>query len=104
MTKRKKEFIDSLWMNTDFGQWVIFSSKGEIDSANELLVKIQSSFPWSADTVEKELSSKIAEEFDSVAEYEEYLKVLDEDNGELVEFMISKDVFGEVYHLLYNKK
>lgn len=100
MTKQKKEFIDSLWMDTDYGQWVLLSSKGKTESANEMLIKIQSDFPWSAEQIAKELSVRIAKELDSAEEFDEYLKMLDEENYDLVDFMISHDVFGHVYSII----
>lgn len=103
MTKQKKEFIDGLWMNTDYGKWILISSEGKIEEANEMLRKIQSEFPWNADQVSKELSIKVAKEFDSVEEYDEYIKMLDEENYDLVDFMISNDVFGYIYDILNQK-
>lgn len=87
-------------MNTDYGKWVLLASKGETKAANEILTKIKSNFPWDAERIEKELSVKIAKEFDSVEEYEKYLKMLDEDDYNLVEFLISNEIFSKVYNLI----
>lgn len=87
-------------MNTDYGQWILFASKGEVKAANEILTKLKSQYPWNVEQIEKELSVKIAKEFNSVEDYEDYLKVLDEDDYNLVDFIISQDIFGKVYDLL----
>lgn len=100
MTKERKKDIDNLWINTDFGKWVLLASEGKTDEANDLFVQIGSSFPWSVDQVEQELSAKIANELDNADEFDEYLKMLDEENYDLVGFMISQDIFGKVFSLL----
>ena len=100
MDKKRKEYIDSLWMNTEYGQWVLFASSGEKGKADKLAEKIISSPPFSLYELDKEISAKIAEKVKNENEFEEYLKALDKENYDLVDFMISNSTFATVYDLL----
>ena len=98
--KNKKNDINGLWMNTEYGQWVLLASKRKIQEANELLEKIKSKPPWNIEQVSKELNVQIAKAFDSVDDFEDYLRLLEKDDDDLVDFIISHDVFGKVYEIL----
>lgn len=99
MTKAKKEFIDSLWMHTEYGQWLFAVASENQNKADELAEKMNS-YPRSIEAIDKELSKKIAEHLENWNEFDEYLKMLDDENYNLVEFMIAVDAFGKVYDIL----
>lgn len=100
MEKSKKELIDSLWMKTEYGKWLFASASGNKAKADELAKKMKSNYPWSMDTIDKEISEKIAEHLANVDEFDDYLKMLDKENYNLVDFMIAADAFGKVYDIL----
>ena len=100
MIKAKKELIDKLWMETEYGQWLLASASGNKEKADELIKAIKSKYPWDINIVDKELCRKIAEHLESIEEYEDYLKLLDDENYELVGFIIAFDAFGSIYDIL----
>lgn len=97
MKRERKLSIDALWMHTDYGQWVLNSADGNEQEAEEIAKKIAKKYPFSLDAADNEISKLIASSLESSDEFEEYLKMLDDEDFELVEFMIANDVFGTVY-------
>ena len=97
MNKKRKETIDLLWIDTLFGKWVLAASKGLVNEAEELEEKIAKQYPFMLDYAEKELCKVIANELKSPDEFKSYLEMLDEENPQVVEFMISRDIFGKLY-------
>ena len=77
MTKAKKEFIDSLWMHTEYGQWLFAVASKNQNKADKLAERMNS-YPQSMEAVGKELSEKIAEHLENWNEFDEYLKMLDD--------------------------
>ena len=100
MTKAKKERIDKMWMETEYGKWILASASGKEKEAEELKKKLTEKYPWVMDFIDDEMSAKIAEQFKTFDEYNEYLRMLDEENYDLVEFMIAADIFGAIYKIL----
>ncbi len=103
MQEDRKKKIDSLWRNTDYGQWVLSMISGEENEAEKITEKIAGKFPFTLSNCDREISKIIADEINDEAEFDEYLKALDEENPELIEFMISHDTFGSVYQFLSDK-
>lgn len=103
MDKERKKEIDDLWMNTDYGKYVLLAASEKYDEANKILEKITNEWPFSYDEVEKEISRKIADELKNEAEFDDYMRLLDDENYDLVEFMISHDTLGYVYDFLKGK-
>lgn len=103
MDKVRKKKIDNLWMNTDYGKYVLLAASEKYDEANKILEEIISKPPFSRNEVEKEISRKIAKELKNEAEFDDYMRLLDDENYELVGFMVSHDTFGYVYDLLKGK-
>lgn len=98
-----KKRIDSLWINTKVGEWIKIASEGKDAEANRLYVEIENDIPMNFHNELKSLCMRIADEFNDETEFEEYLKALDNDNYNLVEFIISNGVFDEVYKALNNR-
>lgn len=103
MDKERKKEIDDLWMNTDYGKYVLLAASEKYDEANKILEKITNERPFSYDEVEKEISRKIADELKNEAEFDDYMRLLDDENYDLVEFMIAHDTLGYVYDFLKGK-
>ena len=59
MDKERKKKIDDLWMNTDYGKYVLLASSEKYDEANKILEKITNEWPFSYDEVEKETGRRI---------------------------------------------
>lgn len=95
-----KKKVDSIWMNTEIGKWIQLASEGKEKEANELYSKIENDIPMNFHNELKKVCESIAKQFKNENEFEEYMKALDEENYNLVEFIISNDVFDEVYKLL----
>ena len=104
MDNKRKKYIDDLWKHTEYGQWVMLSAKGKTKKADDLAEKIIVNFPFSLDAIEADLSTEIAKAIDDESEFDDYMKMLDEEDSDLVEFMILHDTFGKVYDLLKDKQ
>lgn len=100
MTRQKKEHIDQIWMSTEYGQWVLLGASGKVEEANQKLRDIRSKYPWDTCIIDTDLSQKIASNFNHISEFEEYLKLLDAENPDIVDFMISQGVFDAIYKML----
>lgn len=100
MDRGKKKQIDNLWRDSDFGKWVAYAAKGKNAEANKVAEKMIAQYPFSLYEIEKELARKLSEVITQSNEFEDYLKALDEEDAELVEFMISNDTFGYIYNFL----
>ena len=55
MTKAKKEFIDSLWKHTEYGQWLFAVASENQNKADEHAEKMNS-YLQSMEAIDKELS------------------------------------------------
>jgi predicted ribonuclease toxin of YeeF-YezG toxin-antitoxin module len=98
-----KDKIDSVWMDSDIGKWIQLASAGKEKEANELYVKIENDIPMNFHNELSKVCKDIAKQFKTEDEFEEYLKILDEENYDMVDFIISNDVFEEVYKILSTK-
>lgn len=102
MDNKRKKIIDDLWKNTEYGQWVMLSARGKQNEADELAEKMIAKYPFRLDTIDKDVSVKIASNIKDSDEFDDYMKELDSADPELVEFMISHDIFGKVFDILNN--
>ena len=100
MEKKRKKQIDGLWKETLYGQWVLAAASGETEKAYALMEKIASKPPFSLSEAKRELSTILAKEMKDKSELDEYMKALDDENYDLVGFMISNDTFGIVHDIL----
>ena len=98
-----KKKIDSIWKNTEIGKWIQLASSGKEKEGNELYSKIENNIPFNFHNELKKVCQDIAKQFKNESEFDEYLKLLDEENYDVVEFIISNDVFEEVYKILNNE-
>lgn len=96
MNKNRKEHLNSLWQDTLCGKWVLAAAKGNEAEAKKIGEQIASAYPFLLANAEKLLVDEIASEF-KPGEFSEYLDALNDENPELVAFMISQDIFGELY-------
>jgi len=95
-----KTKIDSIWKNTEIGKWIQNASEGNIKEANELYTKIEGDIPMGFHNELKQVCENIAKQFSNEDEFDEYMKALDKEDYEMVEFIISNGVFDHVYDLL----
>lgn len=98
MDAKTKNQIDAIWKNTDLGKFAIASAEGNIEEANKILLQCQ--YPYSMDQLDMELSQKIASIVRTESEYDAYLRLLDEENPDLVGFMIADDLLMKVYNFV----
>ena len=103
MTTERKKYIDNLWMNTDYGKWIFAATSKQETEAKNLIKKMCSTFPFHVDQIDQNLSKKIANEIKSMDEWNEYLKLLDEENANLMDFIISCGIFETVDNILLSK-
>ena len=92
MIKERKEYLDSLWMNTDVGKWVTALSKGQDEKACEIMDKIFEVHPHPIQALmdeEKEAYKKIKAELSSKDEGKDYIKTLEKENSDLLDIMIA---------------
>ena len=101
MTIEKKMKIDSIWRDTDVGEWVKLLAKEKFEDANKLYTKIAEKNPclWFGWSVQK-MCSDLSKEFNTEEEVEDYLKILEQEDYDLVGAVISYGVFDELYKLL----
>lgn len=100
MDQKRKKHIDSLWMKTDLGRFVLACAAGKEAEAVAIKKKVLTNYPFSFAPMEKELSKILAAEVKDENEWKEYLETLDAADSDLVAFMISDDTFGCIYDLL----
>ena len=98
MDAKTKKYIDSVWMGSKLGQFALLSASGKIKEANALLLDCE--YPNTLNHMNDELSKRIAEIVKTEAQFDEYLRLLDAENTELVEFMITDDLLMRVYDLV----
>lgn len=100
MDKAKKRKIDEIWMNDDFGRYVLNAASGNLKEAQNAFEALIDQ-PWkSFSEINKQYSKRIAIELNSAKEFDEYLRLLDAENYDLVGFIISHNIFGYVYDLI----
>lgn len=93
MTEQRKQYLDSLWVNSEVGRWAIAEAEGnkaEADGILETLFK-KGYMPPLEHLVEQEkaLSQKVKKELKNTAEGKEYCIALEKTNNTLVEVMIA---------------
>ena len=98
--KELKEKIDNAWLRSDYGEWCVAVANNDEKKANEIRERVFNSKYLFLSTLEDELAYKLAELFDSEAEVEEYLRMLDRENPELVGVLIRTELFYDVSDLL----
>lgn len=104
MDEKRKQKIDSVWKDTDVGRWIILSADGKAKEADKMFNKVAEQRPWCFEQSEKELCLSLSRELESVEEFDDYLKALDDESTALVGFIIAHDVFGAVYGFIEERK
>lgn len=97
MDKKRKEYIDSLWMDTLFGKWVLAAAAGKNEEAERIREIIFDSYPYFLEDCDRLLCEKLDAAMEYPGEMDDYLAELDKENYDLVDFIISQDIFGEVW-------
>lgn len=88
MDKKRKEYIDALWMNTPYGRFVLATAEGKNEEAQKIQEEISEGFPFYLGAAGDILAEELKKEL-KPGEFEEYLKKLDKENYKLVEYMIN---------------
>lgn len=89
MEKERKEYIDALWKNTLYGKWVLAAAKGRADEADRIAEEIMKEYPFTLGNAAAVVREEIAKTLEYPGEAEEYLKALDKEDNNLVDFIIS---------------
>lgn len=100
MDADKKTNIDNIWKNTDVGQWIFARATGDVEHANKIIKKNASEPPFSFEQCVNAVCLTMSKEFEDIDEFEDYLKALDKEQPDVVEFIISDDTFGKIYDYL----
>ena len=100
MDKKRKAYIDSLWMNTKVGQYIIARSQEKKEVADQLFEEIFWEEYLSYDQSEAEVCKAVAKELSGEYEFDEYLRLLDKENHRLVGYIIRSDSLLRVYDYL----
>lgn len=95
-TIRKKE-IDSLWIDTLYGNWVTAAAHGKEVEASALVEEAAKDFPFTLADRGSILCEKISKNMKYDTEFDEYLRSVDLEDPDLVDFIISNDIFGNLY-------
>lgn len=99
MTKSKKEYLDSLWFDTEVYTWLKLLAGGERQKASDYMNKLQETFEekYSGGVCRRyifwqgnKIAEKLSKELESWNEYMEYLKTF---SDEMVEAMYETDIF-----------
>lgn len=99
--KDRKEYLDSLWIDTDVYKWLIFLSEGNHQKAMDYADKLQKDFEekYGDNTVAcgryvfwkgREIAEKLAKELKTWNEYMEYMETFSEDMNQA---MYETDIF-----------
>ena len=96
MTNSKKKLIDNIWMNTKYGKWAILVAAGNTQEANEYAEKVCMEYPFSLDDLEIQMSNEVKDVVKTWDELQEYLKLLEIENYELVDFFIRHGSFSTI--------
>ena len=88
MNKERKQYIDSLWMDTPSGRFVIAAANGRNDEAKRIREEIFQSYPFfvsnAIDLINEELKKEL-----NPGEIDEYLKALDREDEKLIDYIIN---------------
>ena len=88
MDNKRKEYIDSLWMNTQYGRFVLAAAEGKNEEAKRIQNEIFQEYPYFVSTAGEILAEELKKEL-KPGEFKEYIKKLEKDNYNLLEYMIS---------------
>lgn len=94
MTKERKKYLDSLWINTDVGKWAIALAKGQDEKTDEIMNKIFEMHPRPYSFLmdeEKEVCKKIKAELSNKDEGKEYIQELEKESPELLDIMVAHE-------------
>lgn len=95
MDKKRKEYIDSLWMDSKVGRWAKFLSEGNKDAANKITRKLFDEGHLDHNRYlieeEKQLCQKVKFELRDAEEGKEYILELEKNNYNLVGVMVAYD-------------
>ena len=94
MDKNRKEYINSLWKGTLYGEWVMAAAKGQKAEAERKAAEIAAAYPFTLDNADALLAEQIAAEL-KPNEFQEYLEALATEDEDLVYFMVTRDIFGK---------
>lgn len=101
MDKSRKEYIDSLWFHTKLYKWLTLMSSGNMEEAHNFLEDLfQKGYFEPAEQIEEEGCDAILKEIGDFSEFEDYLKLLDKENYDLVDVIITRGAFDGIYEAL----
>lgn len=93
MTKKRKQQLDRLWMDTEVGKWAIALADGRKDEADKICTDLfkkghVAPVEYILDE-EKKLSMILKEELQYKKEGREYMDALEKENYSLVDIMVA---------------
>lgn len=88
MDIKRKEYIDSLWRETLCGKYIIAAAKGKSEEAEQIRQEIFKEYPFFVDEAERLLAAEIKKEIKH-GEFIEYLKVLENEEKDILQYMYS---------------
>lgn len=93
MTKKRKQQLDNLWMNTEVGKWAIALADGRKDEADKICDELfQNGHVAPVEYIldeEKKLSMILKEELLNKKEGREYMDALEKESYSLVDIMVA---------------
>lgn len=102
MNEGLKKKIDSVWLESDYGKWCEAIAKNEVQKADTISKQIfDSGYPM-IEILEDELAGKLAGLINSEAEIDEYLRLLEKENSDLVGVIIQHELFDKVSKRIEN--
>lgn len=101
MNKKRKEYIDSLWKNTELYEWILAVINEDETRAKEIKEALfNKGYFCMIEQLDDEISETISKEIKNVEEFYEYLKLLDKENSEMVGVIVSHNLFRKVDDML----
>lgn len=93
MNGELKQKIDNIWMQSDFGKWCEAVAKNDMQTAERISRQVLDSGYPRMEVLEDELADKLAGMMKSASDMDEYLRLLEKENSELVEVLIRQELF-----------
>lgn len=102
MNSAQKEKIDALWMETRRGQFILLVADGKWEEAKEIdRQAFNEGFVHGVFAEEKGIEEKMMKQVESLGEWEDYVKTLDES---VIEALYETKAFSDVQQYFWRLK
>ena len=104
MDAATKKKIDDIWLNSYEGAWCKAVAKDDEAAAEKALQEEYDAGYFSTEMLSKELADKMTDYLKNLDDLDDYLRLLDAENPDLVEvFIVRSCLYDELFDRLYGK-